>query len=56
MNKDDKAEDAPPAKRSKMVIPHEAPPGIEVDSQGNEIPLAQRTETDQERAKAGRKA
>jgi len=34
---------APPASHGKMATPPQAPPGIELDSHGDPIPLAQRT-------------
>jgi hypothetical protein len=40
-----------PPQHTKMAIPTDAPAGIELDSQGNVIPLEKRTEEDQERAK-----
>jgi hypothetical protein len=40
-------------KRPRMAIPPEAPPGVEQDGKGNLIPFEQRTEDDQEKARAG---
>lgn len=42
-------------KKPKMAPRADAPPGLEQDSQGNVIPLAQRTKDDQEKALSGRK-
>jgi hypothetical protein len=39
-------------KKAKMAPRHDAPPGLEQDGQGNTIPLAQRTEEDQQKARA----
>jgi hypothetical protein len=44
---------APQPQHTKMAVPADAPAGIELDGQGNIIPLKQRTEEDQARAKAG---
>ena len=39
-------------KKAKMAPRHDAPPGLEQDGQGNTIPLEQRTEEDQQKARA----
>ena len=39
-------------KKAKMAPRHDAPPGLEQDGQSNTIPLAQRTEEDQQKARA----
>jgi hypothetical protein len=44
------------APRSKMRPAADAPPGLEQDSKGNIIPLEQRTEEDQEKARAASQA
>jgi len=43
---------APQVKRSKMAPRSDSPPGLEQDGQGNTIPMAQRTQEDQEKARA----
>ena len=40
----------PPEQHTRMSVPKDAPPGIELDGQGNPIPLDQRTPEDQARA------
>lgn len=45
-----------PVAKGKMHVNAGSPPGIEVDSHGNTIPFEQRTETDQERARAAGQA
>ena len=39
-------------KKAKMSPRHDAPPGLEQDNHGNTIPLDQRTEEDQQKARA----
>jgi hypothetical protein len=41
-------------KKTKMAPRSDAPPGLEQDSYGNTIPLAQRTEEDRQKARRGR--
>jgi len=43
-----------PPHRTKMAVPKDTPPGLELDDQGKAIPFEKRTPEDQERAKAGR--
>jgi hypothetical protein len=45
----------PAQHKAKMAPLHQAPPGLEQDSKGHVIPLAQRTKDDQEKALSGRK-
>lgn len=40
--------------RAKMAVPVDAPSGLELDSKGNPIPLAQRTKDDQDKAAAAK--
>ena len=42
-----------PVAHGKMRPKAGSPPGIELDGHGNVIPLAERTEDDQERARGG---
>ena len=42
-------------KKPRMAPRHDAPPGLEQDSLGNTIPLEQRTQEDQQKARTGRK-
>jgi hypothetical protein len=57
-NPDHEAENPAPMPQSqqghkaKMAPRHDAPPGLEQDSHGNTIPLDQRTEEDQQKARA----
>jgi hypothetical protein len=39
------------ARKARMAPRHDAPPGLEQDSQGNTIPVDQRTPDDQEKAR-----
>jgi len=39
------------AKKSRMAPRHDAPPGLEQDSQGNTIPIDQRTQDDREKVR-----
>jgi hypothetical protein len=46
---------APMPQHSRMASRKDAPPGLEQDSQGNTIPVSQRTQEDQQKARTGRK-
>ncbi len=39
-------------KKSKMAVPDDAPPGLELDGKGNVIPLEKRTAADRQKARA----
>ena len=41
----------PDANKPRMAPRHDAPPGLEQDDQGNTIPIDQRTQDDQEKAR-----
>jgi hypothetical protein len=43
------------ARKPRMAPRKDAPPGLEQDGCGRTIPVDQRTEEDQEKARAGRK-
>jgi hypothetical protein len=45
----------PPRQHSKMAPRKDAPAGLEQDGRGNTIPVSQRTQEDQEKARTGRK-
>jgi len=45
----------PPRQHTKMAPRKDAPAGLEQDSHGNTIPVSQRTQEDQEKARTGRK-
>lgn len=52
---DNSPDATPPAPhRTKMAVPKDTPPGLELDDQGKAIPFEKRTPEDQERTKAGR--
>jgi len=46
---------APARPHSRMAPRKDAPPGLEQDGHGNTIPVSQRTQEDQEKARNGRK-
>ena len=39
-----------PESRAKMAVPSDAPPGVELDEEGELIPFSQRTREDREKA------
>jgi hypothetical protein len=41
------------AKKPKMAVHKDSPPGIELDGEAHVIPLEQRTKEDQEKARKG---
>jgi hypothetical protein len=52
---DNSPDATPPAPhRTKMAVPKDTPPGLELDDQGKAIPFEKPTPEDQERTKAGR--
>jgi hypothetical protein len=55
MTKTPDHESAPESHKAKMAPRAEAAPGLEQDGKGNVIPLPQRTQDDQEKARTGRK-